>query len=117
MVPLEERVKWAERENKDQDPLDFFREQYDAHTTRGELQKQDRSLYQRLRKDGLLDSVPVQQVRRDFGDNHLAYYQEHYAGLTRGELAKQDPSLYQRLWKEGLLDNVPTKGRKANTSI
>ena len=113
MVPLEERVKWAERVDKNQDPLDFFREQYDTHTTRGKLRVLDNSLYQKLRRDGLLEHVPVSSR---FRNDLVAYYQEHYAGLARGELQKQDHSLYQRLWKEGLLDNVPTKGRKGKVS-
>ena len=112
-MALEDRVKWVERADKNQNPLDFFRQYYDSSTTRGKLSKQDHSLYQRLRREGLLDQIPLQQEHRDFGTDPMAYYQEHYVGLTRGQLRQQDHSLYERLRREGLLDNVPTKSRKS----
>ncbi len=166
MTSLEDKVKWAEREDKNQNPLEFFRQHYNPGTTRsrlsredfslyrilsrrgvldeaipdfdieksyrgksierisrfgndpityyqqhhagltrGQLQKQDPVLYERLRRNGLLENVPVSSR---FGNDPVAYYNEHYAGLTRGQLQKQDPSLYQRLWKDGLLESVPT---------
>ena len=111
MTSLEDRVKWAERGDKKQSPLEFFRKHYIAGLTRGQLRKQDSSLYQRLRRDGLLENVPVS--RTDFGNDPVAYYQEHHAGLTRGQLQNQDPSLYQRLRRDGLLENVPTKFSKS----
>ncbi|MBI2147044.1 hypothetical protein HYU19_01045 [Candidatus Woesearchaeota archaeon] len=103
-----ERVRRARTEVSrfGNDPFAYYQEHH-AGLTRGQLWKQDQSLYQRLRSDGLLDQVPV--TRTDFGNDPVAYYQEHYAGLTRGQLKKQDPSLYQRLRRNGLLDNVPAK--------
>ena len=109
MTSLEDRVRWNRNIAVNTEPIDFYR-QYHAGLTRGQLKKQDPSLYQRLRRDGLLGNVPVSSR---FGDNPVVYYQQHHAGLTRGELAKQDPSLYQRLWRDGLLGNVPTKTHKS----
>ena len=46
-----------------------------------------------------------------YGDDPIAYYNEHYSGLTRGELSKENSSLYQRLWRDQLLGFVPLKAR------
>ncbi len=46
-----------------------------------------------------------------YGDDPIAYYNEHYSGLTRGELSKENSSLYQRLWRDQLLGSVPLKAR------
>ena len=66
-------------------------------------------MYKRLRKDRLLEHVPTS--KRDFGDDPVAYYQEHYDGLIRGQLKKEDPSLYNRLREDRLLEHVPLKQR------
>ena len=101
---LENKIKWAERKDKNQNPLDFFRENYDSEITRGQLRKKDFSLYQRLRKDGLLDEVPT---FNRFIQDPLEYYKQNYQGMTRWQLQKKDSSLYERLRKEGLLGEVP----------
>ena len=118
MKSLEERVKWAERGDNSQNPLDFFRQHYDPSTTRGQLAKQDKGLYGRLREDGLLEHVPTSRAeKRDFGNNPIAYYKEHNAGLTRGKLKLIDSSLYRRLRKDGLLEYVPTSNRFGNDPL
>ena len=63
MTSLEDRVRWVKREDKNQNPIDFFREHH-AGLTRGELAKQDPSLYKRLRRDGLLEHVPTKSSKR-----------------------------------------------------
>ena len=55
-----------------------------------------------------MDKIPL-LPRMDFGEDPVAYYQEHYNGVTRGELQKQNRSLYNRLRKDGLLENIPKK--------
>jgi hypothetical protein len=104
----------ADRRNFGDDPVCYYREHYEG-VTRGQLRKRDPSLYERLRREGLLEAVPGKESR--FGDDPVAYYREHYEGLTRGELAKQDPTLYQRLRHDGLLGEVPKRclGRQAGS--
>ncbi|MBI2651555.1 hypothetical protein HYX01_03725 [Candidatus Woesearchaeota archaeon] len=60
MTSLEDRIKW--NRNASDSPIDFYRK-YHAGLTRGQLWKQDPSLYQRLRKDGLLDNVPAKSSK------------------------------------------------------
>jgi len=65
-----------------------------------------------------VDNVPLLNVEtRDYGNDPVAYYQEHHPGLTRGQLQKKDRSLYMRLWREGLLDNVPLKSNNIKDQI
>ena len=59
-MALEEQVRWAEREQKNADPVEFYREYYGG-LTRGELAEKDNSLYQKLRRNGLLDSIPLKK--------------------------------------------------------
>ena len=61
---LENKIKWAKRKDKNQSPLDFFRENYDSEMTRGQLRKKDSGLYQKLRKDGLLEEIPIKKILR-----------------------------------------------------
>ncbi|MBI2145764.1 hypothetical protein HYU22_00305 [Candidatus Woesearchaeota archaeon] len=58
MADLEERIRWAARDDKDADPLEFYNEHY-AGLSRGRLALRDRALYQRLRKDGSLENIPI----------------------------------------------------------
>ena len=83
---LENKIKWTERKDKNQNPLDFFRENYDSEITRGQLNKKDQSLYERLRRDGLLEEVPI---ANRFIKDPLEYYKQNYPGLTRGQLKKK----------------------------
>lgn len=103
-------VKWNRDLAETIDPLDFYKKHYTG-LSRGRLQKEDFGLYMKLWRDGLLNNVPVLRAeqraeQRDFGDDPVTYYKEHYAGLTRGKLQKEDRSLYNRLWRDGLLDKV-----------
>ncbi|MFH1827679.1 MAG: hypothetical protein ABH824_00290 [Nanoarchaeota archaeon] len=59
-MSLEDKVKWGHVWREYENPLDFFREHHDG-LTRGQLKKEDQSLYQRLRRDGLLEHVPLKQ--------------------------------------------------------
>lgn len=104
MQTLEEKVRWADREDKNKDPLEFFRENYGNGTRRAELAQQDFALYRILLRKELLDiAIPSR-----FGADLLAFYREHYSGMTRGQLYKENRSLYQRLLYAGLLEEVPT---------
>ena len=77
--------------------------------TRGKLIIINKSLYQRLWEDGLLEKIPV---ANRIIENPLEYYEQNYPGMTRGKLHKKDQSLYHRLRKECLLEKVPLKLRK-----
>ena len=105
MDTLEEKVRWTREIAKTHDPLLFYEEHYTG-ITRGILQKENKSLYNRLERDGLLHRIPT-IPKADFGEDPVAYYQEHYNGVTRGELQKQNRSLYNRLRKEDVLKDVP----------
>ncbi len=107
-MSLEDKVRGGYVWKEYDDPLDFLREHHDG-LTRGQLQKEDPSLYLRLRRDGLLEHVPIGKRGRPtkHGDDPVAYYTEHHDGLTRGQLQKEDPSLYLRLRRDGLLEHVP----------
>ena len=126
-MALEHRIRWIEREDKDIDPLEFFRENYDSGITRTQLSKSDFSLYRTLSRRGLLDdAIPdfdadvakrLGEAARNaehpskYGDDPVAYYHEHYQGMTRGELHKKDSGLYQILWRGKLLGEVPVASR------
>ncbi|MBW2997221.1 hypothetical protein KY349_02680 [Candidatus Woesearchaeota archaeon] len=94
-----------------EDLVEFYLEHYEG-VPRGSLRRLDPSLYQRMRKEEVLDVVPItrkQKRSRNFGGDYLAYCLEHHPGITRGELKKKDPSLYQILWKNDLLKMIPKK--------
>lgn len=106
---LEERV----RQDFGEDALRHYKDHYSG-LTRGRLFRENRGLYQRLWRDGLLEHIPkadfraVQLQRSPFGDDPVAYYKKHYKGLTRGRLTRKHPGLYKRLRLDGLLKYVPT---------
>jgi len=110
MGDLEKKVKWGDVWREHGKPLEFYHERYPG-LIRGQLTKEDRSLYQRLRHDDLLEKVPLKKPKPSrtstFGDDPVAYYHKHFPGFTRGQLNKKDFSLYHRLWRDGLLDAVP----------
>ena len=97
---------------------DYYREHYEG-LTRGELKKQDPSLYVLMRKRNLLDVVPVKGERRAprTFDDPFKYYQEHYGQMTRGELMEKDKPLYNALGKAKLLHLVPKKKRNLQEPI
>lgn len=105
---VENRVKWTERENENEDPLEFFRENYDPRTTRGQLSRIDSALYKTFWRRRLLDdAIPKRESR--FGNDVYGYYTTHYPGKTRSEISKLDRYLYEKLAREGLLERVPVK--------
>ncbi|OYT40718.1 hypothetical protein B6U80_02465 [Candidatus Pacearchaeota archaeon ex4484_26] len=113
-MALESIVRWAKRENKDADPLEFYRKNYDGFT-RSQLQEKDKALYEILRRRDLLHKIPRKIAKaRDFG-SPLDYYQEHYPGMTREELREKDKGLYNRLQRDSLLDHIP-KGKERRSS-
>jgi hypothetical protein len=105
---LEEKV----RRNFGKNALKYYEDNYKG-LTRGQLAQQNNRLYNCIRRDGLLEHVPkanlreVQLKKSPFGQDPVAYYNQHYKGLTRGQLAKQNNNLYKRLWLDGLLEHVP----------
>jgi len=58
-MSLEEKVKWGQVWREYSGPVEFYNENY-LGLTRGQLKKEDSSLYRRLRIDGLLEHVPLQ---------------------------------------------------------
>jgi RHS repeat-associated protein len=74
--------------------------------TRSQIPK---GLYERLRKFGLLDEVPLAIDRPIFRGDPVGYYKKHYSGLSRGQLRLENRRLYEQLWREGLLGEVPLK--------
>lgn len=61
------------------------------------------------KQENLREGTALKAKRRDFGNDPVAYYQQHHAGLTRTQLADQNPKLYRRLLKDRLLDHIPRK--------
>jgi hypothetical protein len=102
---IEEKVKWSERENKNADPLEFFKEHYIAGTTRGKLRIADIGLYQCIRRRGLLEQIPM--ANRRYGGDEIGYYMENYAGLTRGQVNIRDHGFYETIRSKGLLKLIP----------
>ncbi len=116
------------RKNKYGDnPFAYYQQHY-AGLSRSELKRTAGYLYVILRSNGLIDNIPRKnrdekvtgkpapenRVARNllnnkskYGDDPLAYYEQHFPGLTRGELSKQHNGLYDRLWRDGLLKHVP----------
>ena len=62
MVKLEDLVEKESRKRRDfgKDPVAYYEEHYSG-LARGQLHKEDRSLYNRLWKDGLLENVPLKK--------------------------------------------------------
>jgi len=113
MDDLEGTVYWGDVWKEHGEPLEFYHEHHDG-LTRGQLENEDLSLYRRLLRDGLIDEIPLGKVGRPrkYGDDPVAYYQEHFPGLTRGQLKNESSGLYNRLWRDGLLKHIPLKLRK-----
>jgi len=89
-----------------EDPLAYYKKHYPG-LTRGQLEKENAPLYQRLWRDDLLDDVPLTNKPREFGKDLVAYYRKHHDGATRAELQKVDAYLYQCMRKAGKLDHIP----------
>lgn len=124
-MSLEDKVKWVDREDRNQSPLEFFRQHYDTSKTRASLSKTDNSLYAILSKRRLLnDAIPHFDVKASetgkksrtitkYGSDLVDYYNTHYPGLTRAQLMQQDPTFYSRLKKAELVDKIPGLSRVA----
>jgi len=119
-IPLADRSAIKRRSSRfGDDSLGYYKEHYSG-MTRGRLQEEDPGMYNRLRKDCLLDEVPlanrstitIKRRSSKFGGDPVKYYNEHYPGMTRGRLQKEDNRLYNRLWEDGLLDEVPLAVRR-----
>ena len=117
MQTLEQRVKWSKREDKNNDPVDFLRENYPENITRSKLAQEDGALYRIISRHGRLDeAIPDYDKRSSeiwretrlratpWGLNSRAYFKRHYAHLGRTELRKQVLGLYKRARTEGWLD-------------
>ena len=94
------------------DPLGYYHQNYSG-ITRKVLATSCPGLYERLRKEGLLNEVPltdqkkVHQKLSPYGEDALAYYRTHHAGETRGEIALNKRGFYERLRKDKLLHKIP----------
>ena len=117
MQTLEQRVKWSKREDKNNDPVDFLRENYPETITRSKLADEDPTLYRIISRHNRLDeAIPDYDKRSSetwretrlnvtpWGLNSRAYFKRHYAHLGRTELRKQVLGLYKRARTEGWLD-------------
>ena len=91
-------------------PLDYFNEHFkDRNLTRGQLQKEDFSLYHTLRRHGQLNEAIPKQYRNH--DSPLDYFKEHFGDrkLIRSQLRKEDDGLYQALRNHKQLDEAIPK--------
>lgn len=117
MQTLEQRVKWARREDRDKDPVDFLRENYPENITRSRLAQEDSALYRIISRHNRLDeAIPHYNKRSSeawretrlrvtpWGLNPRAYFKRHYSHLGRKELRKQVLGLYERARAEGWLE-------------
>ena len=119
---LETIVRWVDREDKNADPVKFYRLYYNG-LNRSQLAITDNALYRSLiRNKRLPEAIPeaderaVENGRKigrkviyNFGGNPLKYYRRHYPGLTRGQLYQANQALYDRLIRDGLIGEVPTR--------
>ncbi len=108
IVPKMSKDEIKKRSRFGRHPLAYYRRNYRG-VTRYKLSCLDPSLYNRLRREKLLDNVPTVRTFQDFGDDPLGYYHEHHNGLTRGQLNRDNPGLYNRLRNDGVLSEVPLK--------
>lgn len=103
------------RDYKDKSAVEIFHEKYSHITSRNELKKEDRRLYEKLWKTGKIDEViPERKKCRDYKEKSAVdVFKEKYSHVTsRGELAKEDKGLYQKLWKTSKLDDVLPEKQK-----
>ncbi len=94
------------------DPVQYFQQHYEGKvTSRSELERKDKGLYNVLKARKLLDKVlaDTQHHYRDWdvGDP-LKYFKQHYEGkiASRSELERKDKGLYIVLGKRRLLDQI-----------
>ena len=107
---IDEAVPQMERRQFNGDALTFFNKHYKSKgLTRAELQKEDSSLYQSLRRYGQLEKAIHKKYRGC--KSPLTYFNKHLKRqeLTRGQLSKKDNSLYQSLIRYNQLDKAISK--------
>lgn len=124
MLSLEQRVKWAEREDRAKDPIEFLVENYPDGVTRTQLSESDSGLYRIISRRGQLDqaipyfdekasrkaSVNFRKARLNrsrFGHDPLKYYHDNYENVSREQLGTIDLALRDRLRRDGLLNRIP----------
>lgn len=88
-----------------EDALAYYQKHYPG-MFRGILKAKDPCLYQRLRRDGLIDELPMTIKTNKYSDP-LEDYKKNCCGLTRGELKREYKGLYERLREDNLLYKVP----------
>lgn len=111
-IPLAEgRQIWSSM--SDRELLQYYHKHYEG-LTRTELANTDRSLYNALRRRGLLSDIPVVDGHQEWAymtdAELLRYYHAHYEGVSRGKLALIDKSFYGALQRRGLLHHIPLNG-------
>ena len=107
---IDEAIPQMERRQFKGDALTFFNEHYKSKKlTRAELQKEDSSLYQSLRRYGQLEKAIHKNYRGC--KSPLTYFNKYIKRqeLTRGQLSKKDNSLYQSLVRHHQLDKALPK--------
>ena len=105
-MSLDGKVRWADREDPYDDPIDFYQRMYGG-LTRGKLQLVDPALYMNLLRSGRIEEVPILSIIPK--DMLIEYCRAHYPGLSRGELQRVNKTLYMRLFREGMLSNIPRR--------
>ena len=94
------------KESRKKEYLEEYREKYQGKT-RGQLDIEDKALYNKMRYHGLLEHVPLSKPMSD--EEILREYKTNYEGKTRGQLQKEDKALYEKMGRRGLLEHVPLK--------
>lgn len=94
-------------------PWKFYKENYGG-LSRSKLREIDESLYKILRRDDLLEKIPIVE-KENYGDDLLKFYYENFPHIPKKELSKNHPGFYRRLQREGLLSEIPSlpSGRRS----
>ncbi|MDP4012066.1 MAG: hypothetical protein Q8R00_00460 [Candidatus Nanoarchaeia archaeon] len=101
-------------DNYNDDPILYYKSNYKG-VTRLALKRQKASLYELLRRRGLMEGVPIvntpliETINTDYKGNPILYYKSNYKGVTRGPLKKLNPGFYKILKELGLLSQIPTQ--------
>ena len=105
----EKKSKWTEREDRDVDPADFYKQVYNGKT-RSQIAELDFPFWIAMTQNQLWHLAPKYQPKQDFGDDPVAYYHEHHNGTPRYALQREYGPLYTRLRDDGKLHIVPKYG-------
>ena len=95
-------MKRNPRNYKIKSPLEWFNELYgDRKISRSQLDKEDKGLYQALKRRKLLDqAIPEKRKTRDYTKKSpLEYFREEYGDrkINRTQFQKENPGLYLAL--------------------